>query len=432
MNIDLTKYKSEDKIAIACSGGPDSMCLLDLLMKEFNHNQIICIHINHNIRQESKIEEEYIKKYCDENNIILELKTLHETDVSEENLRNKRYEFLKNIIKKYNLKLLFMAHHNDDLIETVLMRITRGSNLKGYLGFEKEMTVNNFTIVRPLVEKSKEEIIKYNQENKIKFFTDLSNNDVNYTRNKIRHKVLPILKEINPNLKQSILNYNNELQEVNNYINKRVDKLYEEEVNNYQMNLTKILKEEDLIIKKIIEKYLSFLYKDNINMITKKHVNNIIDMINKNTNSSIDLPLNITLIKEYKNLSIKKEKELKEYKIVLDNQININNKYLIEKVKDEESKSNNVIRLLSDEIKLPLYIKSYTKEDVIEIKNLNGSKKIIDIFTNEKIPKNERGDYPILVDNENKVLWIPNIKKSKFDKEKNERYDIIIKSSKIE
>lgn len=432
MNIDLTKYKSEDKIAIACSGGPDSMCLLDLLMKEFNHNQIICIHINHNIRQESKIEEEYIKKYCDENNIILELKTLHETDVSEENLRNKRYEFLKNIIKKYNLKLLFMAHHNDDLIETVLMRITRGSNLKGYLGFEKEMTVNNFTIVRPLVEKSKEEIIKYNQENKIKFFTDLSNNDVNYTRNKIRHKVLPILKEINPNLKQSILNYNNELQEVNNYINKRVDKLYEEEVNNYQMNLTEILKEEDLIIKKIIEKYLSFLYKDNINMITKKHVNNIIDMINKNTNSSIDLPLNITLIKEYKNLSIKKEKELKEYKIVLDNQININNKYLIEKVKDEESKSNNVIRLLSDEIKLPLYIKSYTKEDVIEIKNLNGSKKIIDIFTNEKIPKNERGDYPILVDNENKVLWIPNIKKSKFDKEKNERYDIIIKSSKIE
>lgn len=432
MNIDLTKYKSEDKIAIACSGGPDSMCLLDLLMKEFNHNQIICIHINHNIRQESKIEEEYIKKYCDENNIILELKTLHETDVSEENLRNKRYEFFKNIIKKYNLKLLFMAHHNDDLIETVLMRITRGSNLKGYLGFEKEMTVNNFTIVRPLVEKSKEEIIKYNQENKIKFFTDLSNNDVNYTRNKIRHKVLPILKEINPNLKQSILNYNNELQEVNNYINKRVDKLYEEEVNNYQMNLTKILKEEDLIIKKIIEKYLSFLYKDNINMITKKHVNNIIDMINKNTNSSIDLPLNITLIKEYKNLSIKKEKELKEYKIVLDNQININNKYLIEKVKDEESKSNNVIRLLSDEIKLPLYIKSYTKEDVIEIKNLNGSKKIIDIFTNEKIPKNERGDYPILVDNENKVLWIPNIKKSKFDKEKNERYDIIIKSSKIE
>ena len=432
MNIDLTKYKSEDKIAIACSGGPDSMCLLDLLMKEFNHNQIICIHINHNIRQESKIEEEYIKKYCDENNIILELKTLHETDVSEENLRNKRYEFFKNIIKKYNLKLLFMAHHNDDLIETVLMRITRGSNLKGYLGFEKEMTVNNFTIVRPLVEKSKEEIIKYNQENKIKFFTDLSNNDVNYTRNKIRHKVLPILKEINPNLKQSILNYNNELQEVNNYINKRVDKLYEEEVNNYQMNLTEILKEEDLIIKKIIEKYLSFLYKDNINMITKKHVNNIIDMINKNTNSSIDLPLNITLIKEYKNLSIKKEKELKEYKIVLDNQININNKYLIEKVKDEESKSNNVIRLLSDEIKLPLYIKSYTKEDVIEIKNLNGSKKIIDIFTNEKIPKNERGDYPILVDNENKVLWIPNIKKSKFDKEKNERYDIIIKSSKIE
>ena len=205
MNIDLTKYKSEDKIAIACSGGPDSMCLLDLLMKEFNHNQIICIHINHNIRQESKIEEEYIKKYCDENNIMLELKTLHETDISEENLRNKRYEFFKNIIKKYNLKLLFMAHHNDDLIETVLMRITRGSNLKGYLGFEKEMTVNNFTIVRPLVEKSKEEIIKYNQENKIKFFTDLSNNDVNYTRNKIRHKVLPILKEINPNLKQSIL-----------------------------------------------------------------------------------------------------------------------------------------------------------------------------------------------------------------------------------
>ena len=118
----------DDNIVVGVSAGPDSMALLHMLMHNTNKN-IICAHINHNVRSVSDTEEEYLKKYCKNNNITFEsFKIQKYTGKNFENeAREKRYAFYEKILKKYNSHYLLLAHHGDDLIETVLMKIVRGS-----------------------------------------------------------------------------------------------------------------------------------------------------------------------------------------------------------------------------------------------------------------------------------------------------------------
>ena len=142
-----SKISADDTIIVACSGGPDSMCLLNLT-KSICKN-IICAHVNHNVRKESILEYEYVKNFCSLNNIIFEgLNITFDNERNfESNARKKRYDFFNELMEKYNAKYILTAHHGDDLIETILMRITRGSKLAGYIGIKKE----NNHYLRPLL-----------------------------------------------------------------------------------------------------------------------------------------------------------------------------------------------------------------------------------------------------------------------------------------
>ena len=113
----------------------------------------------------------------------------------ENEARKKRYDFYEEILNKYNSNKLFLAHHGDDLIETILMKIIRGSNIEGYAGIKYQSNVKNYQIIRPLIKVTKEDIIKYNKDNNIKYYIDSSNNNTNYTRNRIRKNILPLLKK---------------------------------------------------------------------------------------------------------------------------------------------------------------------------------------------------------------------------------------------
>ena len=128
-----------DTIIVATSGGPDSMCLLSLVMSLNKKINIICAHVNHHVRKESDEEYEYVKSFCESNNIIFEGMDILEysSDNFESEARKKRYTFFEELYTKYNAKYILTAHHGDDLIETILMRITRGSNLPGYIGIKE-------------------------------------------------------------------------------------------------------------------------------------------------------------------------------------------------------------------------------------------------------------------------------------------------------
>ena len=146
-------------VVVGVSSGPDSMCLLNLL--EQITNKLVVCHINHNVRKESTTEEEYLKDYCQKHNLIFE--SMKITEYKETNFENearkKRYNFYEEILSKYHSTKLFLAHHGDDQIETILMKIVRGSNLEGYAGIKEISKVKNYQIIRPLLPQSQKQLL---------------------------------------------------------------------------------------------------------------------------------------------------------------------------------------------------------------------------------------------------------------------------------
>ena len=160
MNIDNViknlNTQNDTHIVIGVSAGPDSMALLHSAITNLNKT-IICAHINHNVRTESNEEEKYLEKYCKNNNIIFEKMKIN----FENEARKKRYHFYEKILKKYNSHTLMLAHHGDDLIETIMMKIVRGSNIEGYAGIKMYSQMKDYQIIRPLLYFTKDDLIKY-------------------------------------------------------------------------------------------------------------------------------------------------------------------------------------------------------------------------------------------------------------------------------
>ena len=177
-----------ERIVIALSGGPDSMALLNILLSlRDKHNfEIIVAHVNHSLRVESEEEKVFVENYCKDNNCIFEYLKIEK--YNNDNFHNQariiRYEFFDKVMKKHKAKYLFTAHHGDDLIETILMRITRGSTLIGYSGFEKIIKKNDYYIVKPLIYVTKKQLLEYVEENNIPYRVDKSNGGKYYKRNK--------------------------------------------------------------------------------------------------------------------------------------------------------------------------------------------------------------------------------------------------------
>lgn len=424
LNIDKSK-----NLVVATSGGPDSMALLHLLKN--NGYKVICAHVNHSLRIESEEEYKFVENYASINNIIFEgmkIESYKDNKFTENEAREKRYKFFETILDKYNTDILLTAHHGDDLVETVLMRLIRGSNLSGYKGFTKITEFKNFKIIRPLIFYTKKDIEEYIKENNIPVVYDKSNESKKYTRNRIRLDVLPLLKSEEKQIHKKVLEYSEELNDINNYVNEIVKEKVNEMYKNNKLDINKFMELKKVIKIKVLESILFDIYNDEINIITKKHIEELLKVINS-SNKKIDLPNNIIVEKEYNYLIFKEKETLstKSYKKILNKDINLNELGKFEFITDTKEKSNYVIKLNSKEITLPLILRNKEEKDIIQVKNLNGNKKVKKIFIDEKIPVRVRNNYPILTDSNNNILWIPGIKKSIYDCYNKDNYDIIIK-----
>lgn len=420
----------DDYIIVGCSGGPDSMCLLNLLINE--NYKVVCAHVNHNIRIESKDEYAFLKKYCREKNIIFEgMELPSNLDKNESFYRQKRYTFYKNLADKYSTRIIMTAHHGDDLIETILMRISRGSHLKGYLGFPKVYFEGKYRIIKPLIYYNKDEILEYLGDYEIPYVHDKTNDEDTYTRNRYRHHILPFLKKENREIHLKYLKYSEELEAAYTYIEKEVKSSMEENYYGDTLIISKFLGLDLYIQKKELELILKSIYKDDIDQIKETHITDILAALLRGKNFTLHLPLGRCVIREYDRLkfTVKAEKTA-NYKYELGDKLSLDDGSTIEKVSSSEDTSNFTTRLNSKDISLPLIVRSRCTGDTIEIKNLNGVKKVKKVFIDEKIPVTERNVTPIVTDSQNRVIWMPGIKKSKFDINKEGKYDIILKYTK--
>ena len=420
------------KVVLACSYGPDSMCLLDIL-KKLDINVIVA-HVNHKLRSESDLEYELLEKYCIENNLIFEGYAID--DYPKGNIENiariKRYNFFEKIVRKYDANYLFTAHHGDDLVETVLMRISRGSSFKGYAGFNIFTKTDKYNLVRPLIFVTKNDIEKYNKINNIPYAIDKTNLELVHTRNIYRHKILPEFKEINPKIHKKFIKFSNNIIDYYNYVDEEVigykSVLYDEKK---YLDINEVINLPEFIVKLLVQKILFEIYNDDISRINDKHVRLVMDLIySGKANKVINLPENKEVYKFYNKIEIKDKENINNYDYELNNEINLELGKIFKVDFTDIVKSNYLIRLNFKDIKLPIHVRNRTNGDKMELKN--GTKKVGEILSEAKINRLDRDRYPIVCDDNNKILWIPGVKKSKFDRQINEDYDIIIKYIKKE
>ena len=429
------KFNRNDRIVVGCSTGPDSMALVDMLLKikEKYNLFLIIAHVNHNVRKESFEEAEFIEKYCEENDLIFESMVIEQygDDNFHNEARNIRYKFFESLVYKYNANYLMTAHHGDDLVETILMRIVRGSSLCGYGGFKKIVEFDNYKIVRPLIHFTKEELKQYNIENKVPYYIDASNNKDKYTRNRYRKYILPFLKEEEKNVHLKFLKYSESLIDACRFIDTITKKEKERVLKDGKINIDLFLELDGFIQKEILYLLLNDFYQDDLILVCEKHINLILNLIkSKKSNATLNLPNNVLAKKNYNYFELIRDIDIiSGYEMEFDNFVMLPNNHIIEKIDDTLDNSNYVCRLNSNEITLPLVVRTRKIGDKMYVKGLNGSKKIKDIFIDKKLSLRNRDSWPIVLDSKGNVVWIPGIKKSKFDKKKSEDYDIILKYS---
>ncbi len=425
--------EKDTTIVLGLSGGPDSMCLFSLLLqlREEYRLKIIVAHVNHHVRKESDAEEIFVKQKANETGCIFESISLNFANSLnfEAEARKKRYDFFKAILKKYQAHYLMTAHHGDDLIETILMRISRGSNLNGYVGFSKLTKYKEYTLVRPLVYVTKKDILDFCQKENISYCIDFSNESDCHTRNRYRKNILPFLKQENQKVHLKYLKFSEEMNSILEYLQKTTRDALTKTMSFDKVNLHELNRLEPIIKKRVIEYILKEEYQDDIDKIQSVHVDSILKLCDsKKANGSIDLPLNKKIIKEYNLLYFAHKETISREEYILENGICLNEQEKIIKIASTDiEKSNYILRLNSKEIKLPLKVRTRKITDRMQVKNMEGEKKISKIFIDEKVPLRKRENYPIVVDSNETILWLPGLKKSKFDKNKDEFYDIIYK-----
>ena len=292
----IQKYKlieSGDKIVIAVSGGPDSMCLLDVLrkLKEKLKIEIVVAHVNHSIREEADSETLYIKEYCNKHDIeiyikkenVIELAKKDKIGIEEEG-RKVRYKFFDEVLEKANANKIAIAHNMNDKAETVLMNIIRGSGSLGLKGIEPK---RDEKYIRPLIEIQRSEIEEYCRINKLDPKHDKSNDDNTYTRNRVRNVLIPFLKEnFNPNIINGINKLSIIMTEEQNYLEKIVNNIYndvkiEEKPKTIVLDLKKFNKEDVYIRKRLLFLAINKLFNNTKN-IEKIHIDDIIKLCERN------------------------------------------------------------------------------------------------------------------------------------------------------
>ena len=185
MELNATGWSEQDHIVLAVSTGIDSMCLLHLLLNEYQHtySKLTCIHINHGLRQASIEEEAFFKTYCEEHGIEYYIKRLDLSETVEagnsiQNIsRQYRYEWFDYIMKQLGASVLLTAHHRDDQIETIFYRLFTGRFTRSHLGIAYTSQRASYQLIRPMLDISKATIISYQNQYNVPFFEDVSNHN---------------------------------------------------------------------------------------------------------------------------------------------------------------------------------------------------------------------------------------------------------------
>lgn len=399
--LNTSLFKKGDVVAVALSGGKDSMFLLSLLLscKDTLGVTIKAVNVDHSIRgKESEQDSDFVKKYCLNRAIPLFFKKVDAVKFSKENgftleqgARILRYLVFEEALKEGFCTKIATAHHLDDNFESVLFNIFRGSGLKGLSGISE----NYNSIIRPILSVSRNEIDDYVLKNNLPFVEDATNFSLDYTRNYIRHAISPKIKEKFKSAPLSVLKLSKLAREEDEFLDDLAKNSVIKDGDKFKISTStnKVIFNRAVII---ILKSLG-LVKD----YEKGHIDRIFGLINKKTGSKITIKNSLVAIREYDNICI--FKKVSSPKISLPFSLGEFN-FLDKKICISTTPLTDGLFFDLDKIPNEAVIRNRKNGDVFT-KFSSGTKKLKDFFIDKKIPLNERDNIPLLAI-DNKILII--------------------------
>ncbi|AZK45525.1 tRNA lysidine(34) synthetase TilS [Paenibacillus lentus] len=434
-----------DRIVVAVSGGPDSVALLYIMhaiAKRMNQGfSLICAHINHGFRPEESLKEaEFVRGLAKQLDLPFELGNLDIPSYIEQSgkspqlaAREKRYEFLHEIARKYGAAAIALAHHADDQAETVMMRILRGSGSSGLAGMRMKRCERNVNLIRPLLRIYKAEILQACRESGIPYCIDSTNLQNKYVRNAIRLDVLPFLGQYNGQLAESLNRIAETVGEDDDYMQQVTNQVYQELVTSNGGDLAfeigRFTSLHAALQRRLIKLILNYLPcgMEEIDFVKIERVRQGA-MQSTPTTWSLDLGGGLQCVREYDTIRF------------IPNAAGVNDSlrytYRVDRVPAEVAIQGLGTNLLftqtaagqdavsamahgndravfdADELVYPLTVRSRQPGDTMKVLGLNGTKKVKDIFIDEKIPPSLRSRIPIVTDGLGQILWIPGIRRS--------------------
>ncbi len=410
-------FLSDKKLLIAVSGGIDSMVLTHLL-KKLNYS-IGVAHCNFQLRnEESNLDEAFVKEFCNKNKLpFYSIKFETETYATQNHIsiqmaaRKLRYDWFYTLLKKHHYDYLITAHHLDDMLETFIINFTRGTGLDGLVGIPQI----NDKVVRPMLIFQREEISNFALKNAINWREDQTNSTIKYHRNKIRHEIVPILKELNPSLLNSFQKTINHLKNSQEILINHIEDIKD------QILTTNVASLENSIILKISIERLNRL----------SHPKNYLFELLKNYGfTEWDDVYHLTNAQSGKMVLSKTHRLIndRDYLLLTLNPIIEQNSYNTVYPIDEHQKlittpielkvspvkspdyqlnklDSNSILVDKDLLKFPLLLRKWKKGDYFYPFGMEGTKKVSKFFKDEKysIPHKENS---WLLCSDNRIVWI--------------------------
>lgn len=414
-----TLWNKEDKIAIALSGGVDSIVLFHLLVTEYkdSYKELVVFHINHGLREESYEEAEFVEKFVKDFDVKFYKEELNMSDLerdshtSEEMLaRELRYQAFNKMAKLEGVTKLLTAHHKNDQVENILMRLLTGRSIDHSLAICEEIEMAGLTIYRPLLNSLKAELEEYAREKNLHYYIDATNFDTDYTRNNIRHNIVPLLNDINSGSFDNLINFANYYQNINNNLKKAILSNKDNYIFSRDEDKISLVKDKFLELN---EEEMYFLLKDlivdelGIFDVKQRAIFDVVSSLKKNSgNKSYDLKNNLKIISQYESIYIHKiEKKCYNDKIeIIIDKIYENSVYEFYQNKFIISTDAKDSEIGFNKSELPLHITTKKEGDRVRRGEIN--KKLSRIFIDEKVPKELRDTLPVIRNNKGEVLGV--------------------------
>ncbi|GEQ23210.1 tRNA(Ile)-lysidine synthase [Clostridium butyricum] len=445
---DNNLIKSGDKVLVALSGGPDSVCLLNILynLKAELNIEVGAAHLNHLLRDKDAFEdEEYVKTLCKSLDIPCFVKRVDINKYSKDKKmssemagREARYNFFDDIVKDEGYTKIATAHNANDQAETILFRLMRGSGIEGLCGIK----VRRDKIIRPILCLSRKEVEEYIEINNLKPRIDKTNFEKIYNRNKIRLDMIPYIKEnFNEDIIQTLNRMSVLLQKDNEFIENSARSFYEKhciEQSDYFIIKKEMFDNKEAVVTRVIRYALTNFSKTHYDF-EMKHIYEICNLAKNNSGKAIDLPNKIYAENIYGDIYIKERIninniDVKQEIVVNKNEINgkkifFNDENIEFSVLKNDSNldlnQNNFIKYFDfDKINDSISLRKRKNGDKIIPLGMKGSKKIKDLFIDMKVPKEERDCIPLLCFDEN-ISWIVGIRVSEEYKITNKTKNIL-------